>query len=265
MTEQIFTVIFAAVLGACLGSFANVMAIRMHEMVSLTGRSRCPACKKNLRPRHLIPIFSWLALRGKCADCGAKIHVQYPLVEFLAAALTVIAALRFSPFGPDVLFFGVETAISLALLVMVVMDLRWKELPLELMVGLGAIGLAFNLRSILDGGLEDIPPRLLALALAVAVPVVFFGGQWLLSQGAWLGSGDVWFGAMMALLLGTWAQTLIAMYLAYIVGGLVVMFLFATKRVRRGMRVPFAPALALGLLLAMWFGGAIENWIAYAF
>lgn len=265
MFDQIFIVTFAAVLGACLGSFANVLAIRMHEMSSLTGRSRCPACRKTLRPRHLIPIFSWLALRGKCADCGARIHVQYPLVEFLAAALTVIAALRYSPFGPDAVLFAVETIMSLALLVMVVMDLRWKELPLELMTGLGAIGLAFNLRTLLDGGLEDVPPRLFALALAVAVPVVFFGGQWLLSQGAWLGSGDIWFGAMMGLLLGTWAQTLIAMYLAYVIGGLGVMILLATRRVRRGMRVPFAPALALGLLMTMWFGTAIETWIAYAF
>jgi prepilin signal peptidase PulO-like enzyme (type II secretory pathway) len=258
MLEQAFTVLFAAILGACLGSFANVVAIRLHDMSSLMGRSHCPACRKTLRPRHMVPIFSWLALRGKCADCGAKIHVQYPLVEATAAALTIISAIRFSPFGSEFHLFYFEIFISIALLVMVVMDLRWKELPVEVMSFVGIIGAAWRIAlSGLHGGLMS---SLYSTLVGVAVAVAFFGFQWLVSKGRWLGSGDIWFGAMMGLVLG-WPLTGVAIYLAYIVGGLGAFVLFVSGVVKRGSRVPFAPALSIGLLISIWFGGAITAWL----
>lgn len=255
MLESFLTILFSAVLGACLGSFANVVAIRTHLMVSLMGRSMCPACKKALRPRHMVPILSWLALRGKCADCGAQIHIQYPTVELVSALLVVIAAIRNAPLGPDSARFAFEVIISLGLVVMVVMDLRWKELPVELMAGLGILGIVFNYFFFSPFN----------LIFAVSVGVAFFGIQWLLSQGAWLGSGDVWFGGMMGLILGSWQLNLIAIYLAYVAGGFAVALLLLAKKIKRGMSVPFAPALAIGLMLALWFGAKIQAWLSYAF
>jgi leader peptidase (prepilin peptidase)/N-methyltransferase len=260
MIESLLRITFAAVLGACFGSFANVLAIRLHEESSLVGRSTCPACEKPIRPRHLVPIFSWLALRGRCADCGAKIHVQYPLVELSAALLTVIAAMRFDPFT-DPAFYG-EMLLSVGLVVLVVMDLRWKELPLELMGLIGACGLMVRLGSSLARG--DMKAEIVSMFFALALALCFFGAQWMVSKGKWLGSGDVWFGAMISFVLG-WPGTPIAMYLAYLAGGVVVACLFVARIIKRGTRVPFAPALAVGMLLAMWFGQPIERWISYAF
>ncbi|MEO5927910.1 MAG: prepilin peptidase [Patescibacteria group bacterium] len=260
MIELIIRFVFAGVLGACFGSFVNVLAIRMHSESSLLGRSKCPACSAPIRPQHLVPVLSWLALRGACADCGAKIHIQYPLVEVAGACLAVIAMSRYGSLAS--ISFYAELFLSLGLLTMVVMDFRWQELPLELMAVIGVIGAVIRIVFLGDGGTMLAELRLIGIALIVAI--CFFGIQWLVSRGKWLGSGDVWFAAMMAGILG-WPLTGIAMYLAYLVGGSIVLILFILRVVKRGMRVPFAPALALGTLLALWFGQSIQMWITYAF
>ncbi|MCI0479769.1 prepilin peptidase [Candidatus Uhrbacteria bacterium] len=265
MLEPILSVALAFILGACLGSFANVIAIRLHDMSSLLGRSRCPSCRKVIRPRHLVPILSWLVLRGRCASCGKRIHYQYPVVEALMAVAVAIAALRHPPYGPDAPLFVFETLLLLGLVVIVVMDLRWKELPLELMAGLGVLGCFMHLGVALPAGTEAVFSAARALLVAVAVPVVFFGLQWLLSKGRWLGSGDIWMGGMMGLLLGTWQLSVIAVYLAYVIGGAVVAVLLLARVVKRGTRVPFGPALAVGLLLTMWSGDILTSYLAYAF
>lgn len=258
MSDLLFRFLFAGVLGACFGSFANVLAIRLHSESSLLGRSKCPACNTPIRPQHLVPIFSWLALRGKCADCDAKIHIQYPLVEVAAACLAVVAASHFDPLTLPVFFAG-EFFFSLALLVMVVMDVRWQELPLELM---GTVGVLGALARVLMT--EDQKGEIYATGIALLVVLAFFGMQWAVSKGKWLGSGDIWFAAMMAGVLG-WPLTGIAVYLAYLVGGSIVLLLFIFRIVKRGMRVPFAPALALGTLLAMWYGTHVQAWLSYVF
>ena len=81
--------------GAIIGSFLNVWIVRTRAHMSLWGRSRCPTCQYVLRPRHLVPIVSWIVLRGRCVSCQRPIHVQYPLVELLSGCLCVIAWSRY--------------------------------------------------------------------------------------------------------------------------------------------------------------------------
>ncbi len=260
MPELVFRFFFAAILGACLGSFVNVVVIRLHESSSMMGRSRCLSCKNVIRPRHLVPIFSWLMLRGRCADCGVRIHMQYPLLELIAAVSTIIIASRFSPLEGTWLWFIYLTLMSMGVLVMMTMDLRWKELPLEVMIALGLLGLVWHLGVSINLGTVSIISVMRSTLLAVATAVGFFGLQWLVSKGRWLGSGDVWFGAMMGFVLG-WPGTPIAIYLAYLVGGSAVLLFMLLGYVKRGMRIPFAPALGTGLLLVLWFEPAITQWI----
>lgn len=262
MIEFIAPLIFAFIFGICFGSFANVAIIRLHEMSSLLGRSRCMSCQKKLRPKHMVPIFSWLLLGGKCADCGAKIHYQYPLVEFTAGALAVMTALRANPFSANFAQFYLEFFILLALLVIAVMDLRWKELPLELMMTVGLAGAAWRIGN--AAFLGDWQSTVYQTVIGVTVSVIFFGSQWFFSRGRWLGSGDVWFGAMMGLVLG-WPLTGIAIYLAYILGGVGVAALFVFGIIKKGSRVPFAPALALGLVAALWLGEPLTAWLSSLF
>lgn len=248
MSEQFISVIFAAILGSVLGSFSNVVILRWHESASLLGRSQCPSCHRVIRPRHLVPIVSWLWLRGKCADCGKPIHFQYPLIELVCALLGVIAALRSSPFSAMPFQFWFEFIVSIAFVVPVVMDLRWKELPVEYMVGFALIAW-FSHLSFTTSAL-----------IAVCIPVAFFGLQYVLSRGKWIGSGDIWFGAVMgAVLVDPW-KVVIALYCAYIFGGFVAAVGLISGKLKRGSRLPFAPALAAGTIVALWFGDRIINW-----
>lgn len=260
--ERILGIIFAAVLGGILGSFSNVLIIRWHEDKGLGGRSACPACKKTIRARHLIPVVSWLWLKGRCAYCRHKISGQYVMIEAAAAVLGIIAALRWDPFSQPMFWF--EFLLSVSLLVPVAMDLRWKELPVEYLLGIGIAGMAFNfsgLSKLGNSGLLSM--NLLNMAIALAAVAAFFGGQYLLSHGKWLGSGDIIFGIMMAGVL-SWPLVAVGVYAAYVIGSVAALVGLASGRLSRKMQLPFAPALAAGTMVTVWFGAGILHWLSYA-
>ena len=81
--EREIGMILAVAFGLIFGSLVNVLVFRLRQASSLWGRSKCLSCHKKIRPRHMVPVLSWLILRGKCAFCHAKIHWQYPVVEAL--------------------------------------------------------------------------------------------------------------------------------------------------------------------------------------
>jgi len=259
--DHVVGIVFAALFGAAIGSFSNVLAIRWHEEVDLGGRSKCPECGHVIRPQHLVPVFSWLWLRGKCADCGAKIHVQYPLVEALAMLLGGIAAWQADPFTSP-LQFAFLFLCTVGFLAPIIMDLRWQELPVEYLVGLGVVGVA--LRTAIAGYAgADILLSLGWTLLAIVIGVAVFGLQVLLSQGRWLGEGDVWFGGMMGAVLGMPALVGIGIYFAYIIGGVWAAAGLLSGMYKRGSRLPFAPALAAGTMVALWHGQQILSWISH--
>jgi prepilin signal peptidase PulO-like enzyme (type II secretory pathway) len=189
-------------------------------------------------------------LRGRCADCKAAIHIQYPLVEGAAVMLAVVTALRHDPFASPFLFFG-ELILILGFLVPVVMDIRWKELPIEYLVILGIFGSVMRVFGTTE--VMAFAQIMFDVLLPVVVASAFFGLQVFVSKGRWMGSGDIWFGGMMGAILG-WPGVLVGVYLAYVIGGMVALFGLAFKIYKRGDRLPFAPALALGTLIAYWYG-----------
>jgi len=261
MAEQIVGWIFGAVIGACLASFANVLALRWHAESSIMGRSACPNCKRVLGPQHLVPIFSWLWQRGRCTTCGKKIHIQYPLVEVVGAWLGFIAAFRHQPFlmseGPA---FWLEVIFTVMLLVLIVMDIRWKELPVEFLAGLGILGGILNILGYGVLGPElSISARLASVLMGTTVATLFFSIQVLASRGRWLGIGDIWLGAFMGAVLG-WPRLPIALYMAYVLGGGFAMIGLLSGRLKRGDQLPFAPALCAGYLFALWFGHHAYDW-----
>lgn len=255
--ERVVGILFAAVMGGVLGSFANVVIIRWHEAAPITGRSHCPGCKRTLRPRHMVPVLSWILLGGGCADCKRKIHVQYPVVEALCAALAVVAAARWDPFGGMTSFgFLFELILSVGLVVPVVMDLRWKELPVEYLVGFGALLLALRGAWGIAGGEAASPGVLVWNAAAIAFGAAVFLVQIVLSRGRWVGQGDAWFGGVMGAALG-WPGVILGIYFAYLIGGSVALAGLLGGVWKRGTRLPFAPALAAGTLCTVWFGERI--------
>lgn len=251
MSEILIGGLFALLLGAVLGSFANVLIIRMKDASTLWGRSQCVHCKTPLKPRHLVPIVSWLLLRGRCAFCRKPIHFQYPAVEALAACLTLAAFLRHDPIlSPhEIWSFLFEMFFALDLLVLVAFDLRWKLLPIEFMAG---SAIFFSVWNALSG------TSILAILTGVAVGAGFLYAQVFLSKGRWMGEGDPWAGGLIGAALG-WPGMGFALYLTYVAGGVLAAFLLISGLVKRGGRIPFAPFLAFGAILALWFAPVLAQ------
>ncbi len=250
--------LLAGLLGAIIGSFLNVLIIRLYRGITIMGRSECPHCRTTLRPQHLVPILSWLWLRGRCAACQHPIHIQYPLVELGAAIIFLVVYFRYPLFTNPSLWslFIVEALFLLVLLALVVFDLRWKLLPVEPMI-LAAVGAAaWNIAS------GTLP--WMSVLIGILVGGGFLGVQVWLSRGRAMGEGDPWLGVLMGAFLGG-PQVGVALYLTYVLGGGIVLILFLLGSVRKGSRIPFAPFLVLGTLGAIMYGQAIEIWIRRLF
>ncbi len=260
--ELLLIAVLCAIFGAIFGSFANVVAIRTHENSTLWGRSHCVHCNVPLKIQHLVPIISWIIQGGKCTQCHKAIHIQYPLVEVGAALLAVVSVFRHLPFETGWPAMAFEFFFGLCLIIFLVMDARWKELPLELMVATGVI---FSLWDMLMAVGAGATPWSVAWSHLVGFGILtlFFLFQWVVSRKRWIGVGDIWLGAVLGAVLG-WPLAGIAIYLSYIFGGSVAITLLVSKKVKPGARIPFAPSLVAGTLAAMWWGPAILNWLSNA-
>ncbi len=251
---MLLEVIFIFLLGAIFGLFLNVLILRLRKDLTILGRSVCPHCQEQLKPRHLVPILSWICLGGRCAFCRVPIHVQYPLVELASAALFVLAYLR-HPFFIHLQswpIFLIESLFLLTLLALVVFDLRWKLLPIEPIVAMTVIMAVWNIFS------KTLSWK--SVMVGILVAGFFLGIQVWLSQGRAMGGGDPWLGMLMGAALG-WPRVGVALYLTYVVGGGIVLVLYLLGIVRKGSRIPFAPLLALGTLGAMMVGDRMEVWV----
>lgn len=231
--------LLAFLFGALFGSFGNVLVLRLPEGKGIGGRSQCPHCKKTLAAEELIPIVSFLMLRGRCSGCGKPISWQYPFVEALAGLLFVYALLH------EQYFFlqAVVLAFSLwLLLLLAVMDARTGRIADALTVPLLVLSLVYAFLS---------PP------FPIFAPLIgagFFAVQWAASRGKWIGSGDVLIGAAMGFLLLDWRLLLVALFFSYVIGACAAVGLIVTKRKTRKDHLPFVPFLAAGTVLALLIG-----------
>lgn len=255
--------LMAAGFGAIIGSFLNVLIYRMHTGRSLSGRSHCLSCGRLLRWYHLVPVLSYLTLRGRCGHCGARFTVRYAAVEVLTAALFALGALT----AVDLVDVLLLWAILSVLVVIVVYDLRHLIIPDELVVALLLMVTAragywawFYLESALP---------FLATAVAGLAVAGFFFMLWYASGGRWLGFGDVKLSFPLALLVGS-GGAFSMVVLSFWVGAGVSLCLLGVGILARRLRgkttvwflgraltmksaVPFAPFLVAGALLVFFY------------
>lgn len=236
--------LFFALLGLTLGSFGNVVIGRLPAGESLNGRSHCPHCGRTLGALELIPVLSWIFLRAKCYGCGRRISPQYPLIEITVACLFALA-LYVANFDP---LPALITGIAFWTMLMIGMiDAKTQMIPDALTILLALCGIALGLT---DG---HIP------LLAPAIGIGFFGLQWLLSRGKWVGSGDVFLAGALGLLLGSWQMVVLMLFLAYIGGSIVVLIMLLTGKIARGAHLAFGPFLVAGAFVTFAFGDRILN------
>jgi leader peptidase (prepilin peptidase)/N-methyltransferase len=242
MTEAL---VFPGLLGALMGSFLNVVALRLPRGQSLIRpASHCPGCDAPVRPWHNVPIVGWLVLRGRCHDCAMRIPARYPLVEALTAALYLGVVLRFG-FDTDAIL---PLLLVTALVPIALTDLDHRVIPNALTGAAAAAGLIAALA--IDP--SSVPDRLIAAAAA--------GGAFLLvaliAPGG-MGMGDVKLVAVLGLYLQL--SVLPALFVALLAGSLAGGLVMARQGVAAGRKtaIAFGPFLVLGGLVGLFAGPQI--------
>lgn len=227
--------LIAFLLGAALFSFMNVVAWRLPRGKNpLTGRSFCPQCGAALTAGDLVPVFSWLFLRGRCRHCRAPIPVRYLLVELLGGVLALGCRWR----------FGTAYTLGEGLF-----GMRWQGL-----LALALCGVLLSI-ALIDAETQLIPNRLNA---AVAVLAVLNLLLCLAIPGAF-GGGDIKLMAAAGLFLG-WQHTLLAMFFGILGGGFYGMYLLAARKADKKDHFAFGPFLCVGIVLALLFGDPVLAW-----
>jgi len=238
--------ILYAVLGLIAGSFATAASFRLPRDQPVTlDRSRCPACGHALRAIDLVPLLSWLAARGRCRHCGARISARYPVIELVTAGLFVLA---WRLEADDALAAAILALTTLGLMVISVTDLEAGIIPDRVLLAMAPLALAWRWH---HGGdwFDGAAGAALGAIVLAGLRFVF---KALRGQDA-LGLGDVKFIALAGFYTGATGLA----PLLFLGGMLGIAFGLAWRLLRGGAAFPFGPALcvALGFMMVSpnWF------------
>jgi prepilin signal peptidase PulO-like enzyme (type II secretory pathway) len=269
-------VILLAFLGLIYGSFVNALTWRLHEQAELAGkkgktvtkrrralsitkgRSMCPECGHELAPKDLVPVLSWLWLRGKCRYCGKRIP-DSPWVEVASGLVFAVSYLSW-PYGfhgVGLLRFILWLAFLVGFMALSVYDLRWYLLPDKIVFPLTGLAIAQVVAVALW------THSLSALWEPAVGGAVIFGLFWLLFQisgGSWIGGGDVKLALVLGLLAGTPLRAFSVIFFASLIGTLASIPQLLKGKKGLTMRIPFGPALLLGTVIVVLYGDRLATW-----
>lgn len=256
------------IFGLIIGSFLNVVVLRMGSGRTLGGRSRCMSCGKVLKWYMLIPIFSYLFLRGRCAYCKAKMSLQYPIVEAGTGLLVLMAATHYgiSVFNlePFTTARFIVDAIALATLVVIsAYDLRHKIIPDQLSLIFAFAGLAALTLRLFAGDFPSLMPIFVSVprwidVLAAPLLSLPLAAIWYFSKGKAMGLGDaklVWGVAWFLGLLGGLSGLIFAFWIAAVPS----IVLLISRKGGMHTEIPFGPFIALATILVYFFGWNVLN------
>lgn len=279
--DEIYAYVILTVLGLMFGSFAGatvwrlrawqlvqdkaegeeVSSIEYKKLLPLTkasirtDRSRCLHCGHTLAWYDLLPLVSWVGLRGKCRYCHAKIGWFEPLMEIGVAAFFILSYALW-PSSLDTTVAGFQFILWLVsgvlLAILFAYDLKWFLLPDVIVFPLVAVG-------VLMAGAELITAaQPVATLVNIAGSVTILSGLYYIlhkvSKGQWIGFGDVKLGLALGLLLGDWQLAFIALFAANFIGCLIVIPGMLSGKLTRTTRIPFGPLLIIGAIVAMIWG-----------
>ncbi|MCM3710765.1 prepilin peptidase [Sporosarcina luteola] len=240
------------VYGIIFGSFFNVVGLRVPKKESIIAPpSHCTKCHRKLRLLDLIPVFSYVALRGKCRGCGQKISPMYPFMEFLTG---VLFAFSYYHIG-----FTYELIIALLfvslLVIITVSDYAYMLIPDKVLLPF-AIALLF-----LRWPIPTTPWWDSLLGAAVGFTVLYLIA--VVSKGG-MGGGDIKLFFVIGLVLGT-VNTLLTLFLASLIGS--VVGLYVLKKTGKGRKTPvaFGPSIAAAAVISYFFGADLVEWYQHLF
>ncbi|QAY61620.1 prepilin peptidase [Microbacterium protaetiae] len=263
----IFVLACAGLIGLVVGSFLGVVIFRVPAAIALRRESRCPQCDARVRPQHTVPVVSWLALRGACADCGNPIPVRYPLVEgatALAFAGVTWGVLRAGAAEAPIAAGGwlAASLVLVALLYLVAIsitllfiDLDVHRLPDSIVlpaypVGFVLLGTASALAA--DGA------AIVRMAIGMVALYLFYALLRFIGTGG-MGGGDVKLAGVLGMFLGWlgWSTLLLGALAAFLLGGVFAIALMVSRRATRHTRIPFGPWMLAGAWLGIVVGPAL--------
>jgi leader peptidase (prepilin peptidase)/N-methyltransferase len=258
----IYVIVF--VFGTVIASFLNVLIYRVPRGLDFVrGTSACPDCEHRLGPLDLIPIISYLALGRKCRYCHKPISPRYMIIELIGGVLAICAwtAFRHEPplLRANEAFLGTTApllaailyfAVLCILLVITRIDAETMEIPDGLNIALLICGIA----AIFVAPEVTLVSRVIGL-FCVSVPLLVIS---LIVPGAF-GGGDVKLMAAAGFLLG-WQNTLVAIFIGIIIGGIWGIYLMASGKKGAKGHFAFGPALCVGVAVALFFGGPLITW-----
>ncbi|MDD2732117.1 MAG: prepilin peptidase [Candidatus Pacebacteria bacterium] len=243
------------VFGLIIGSFLNCVVYRIENKQSfLKGHSYCPFCHHDLAWQDLIPVLSFLFLKGRCRYCRAKISWQYPLIEIFTGSIFLLIIKSQIPVSGlyDIINVIFLLVISSFFIIIFAYDLKHFIIPDKILIP--AVLAVFLYRisfTDLDMFLNSIYSGLGASA--------FFLIIFLLSKGRWIGFGDVKLAFLMGVFLG-FPEILTALFFAFAIGAIIGIGLILLKLKDLKSEVPFGPFLILGLFISFFWAENIINW-----
>lgn len=238
--------IYAFIFGAMIGSFLNVLILRLPKGEKFfVDRSRCPKCDFQLKWYHNIPIFSFIFLRGKCSNCKNKISLQYPVVEFITAVLSLIL------FGNEISFHALTSylfyfTVACCLLVHFVIDIRHQILPDSINIYLGLIFLIhaiffFSVKHWLIGGV-------IGFSIPYLITFIFYKLRGVVG----LGGGDIKLFGVLGIFLGP-LGIIHNMLFSCILGSILMLPLLMFNIIKRDQAVAFGPFIILVAVAQIYF------------
>ncbi len=280
------------ILGLSFGSFFNVLILRyspdgkLFRFKNLNGRSHCPKCLHELSAGELIPVLSFLFLRGKCSHCGQKISWFYPFTEIVTAILFAgvplflnafygVSGIVFWGFAMPLWYYALVVSwlmIALTFLVIALIDFRYYVVPDELNIVLIVFGVIVSLLLFFHGnGILPFRTSFLENYMMVFSPTqnvlvnhfigafaggIFFELLVLISRGKGIGFGDVKLAFASGIALG-WPDIGLAIFLSFVLGGLFGSILLLVQRKGMKDKIPYAPFFVIGVLATALFGNAL--------
>jgi prepilin signal peptidase PulO-like enzyme (type II secretory pathway) len=287
--EQFAMIVVLAWLGTMLGSFvgAQVWRLRARQLIedekdgephdarqltqirgldrsAKTDRSECLHCHRQLAWYDLIPLVSWIALRGKCRYCRKPIGYMEPLLE-LGLAATFITSYLAWPLPLDQtanLINFVLWLIGCTLMALLfAYDARWYLLPFSINVTLIGVSVIFAATTYFNAGTFSLE-QLWSLLLAT---VIMSGLYFIFSLLGYVGLGDSILGFGLALFLGRWEYAFLALFIANLLGCFLLIPIALKGKMRRNLHIPFGPFLILGTIITMlWGAGIISSAFAWS-
>lgn len=259
--------------GLCLGSFVNAFVWRLHRQAAaknntkdnrysiVHGRSMCPHCEHELGAKDLIPVISWLSLRGKCRYCKKPIP-DTPLPEIVMPILLVWSYIAW-PYATqswqaiDIVAFVIWAVLLTGFVTLALYDFRWQLLPDKLVAPLTVITAVFV--SVVSIAEKDAG---IVLGSLLGAGVIFglFYGLYALSGGKWIGGGDVKMGVLLGLLAGGVVEAFMLLFIASLLGTVYIVSVTKGKGISRKTRLPFGPFLLLAAVIVVLYGTGLFDW-----